>query len=73
MQICLKIMLIYKMIFTLHTLFSLLNYIYISWPKGAGQMQTDRSTNRQTNRRSLEATPKKWRTNRKTDKKPPGP
>jgi len=37
------------MIFSLLTFISLLIYIYIAWPKEAGQMQTDRSTNRQTN------------------------
>jgi len=65
-------MLIYKINFSLLTLFSLLIYIFCGRGlKGrAGYRQTevqaDKQTNKQTNRRSLEATPKHWRTDRQT-------
>jgi len=61
-------MLIYKINFSLLTLFSLLIYIFC-WRglKGrAGcrqtEVQTDKQTDKQTDRRFLEAIPKNWRT-----------
>jgi len=46
-------MLIDEINFSLLTLFSLLHYIFVGELKGACQMQTDRSTDKQTNKQTI--------------------
>jgi len=67
-------MLIYKIIFSLLTFFPYLFIFLWAWPKGACRMQTDRSTDKQTDIRSLGPTPRigkqtEVRTDRQTDRR----
>jgi len=60
-----QIRLIYKIkLFLTYFIFLTFLYFLWTWPIGACRMQTDRSTNKQTNRQTISRgyTPKNWRT-----------